>query len=183
MSNRAPQTIADLPFRAGVGIMLLNGEGRTWIGRRRPKWLTAEVMTQTAGFNPELTADGVWQMPQGGMDPHETPEQAAFRELKEETGIHSATIIGQVPGWLSYQLPDELLGVALKGRYRGQRQRWFAMRFTGDDSEVDISGHNGTKAEFDSWQWAGATTLANLIVPFKRDMYSTIIDQFAHLTT
>ena len=92
-----------------------------------------------------------------------------------------AVIIGEVPEWLTYDLPDELIGIALKGRYRGQRQRWFAMRFTGHDETVDIGGRNGLKAEFDAWRWADMAEVPRLIVPFKRDVYLTVINAFSHL--
>ena len=121
--------------------MLLNAEGKVWVGRRKPKW---------AGDH----AAHIWQMPQGGIEKFEPPRIAALRELREETGVTSVEIIGEHPDWLTYELPEALLGIALKGRYRGQRQKWFAMRFLGDDSEIDISARDGLKAEFESWRWA-----------------------------
>jgi putative (di)nucleoside polyphosphate hydrolase len=148
--------------------MLLNGAGLVWTGRRLPKW----------------SGDGaahIWQMPQGGIDKGETPREAAMRELREETGVSSADILGEIPRWLSYDLPDELLGIALKGKYRGQRQRWFAMRFWGDDSEIDIRPRDGGKAEFDRWSWRRPEELIDLIVPFKRPIYQTVVAEFAHL--
>jgi putative (di)nucleoside polyphosphate hydrolase len=156
--------------------MLLNASGHVWVGRRRPKWLGQE---RAAAW--QLPSDGMWQMPQGGIAPLEPPEQAARRELEEETAIRSARLIGEVPGWLSYDLPDDLLGVALKGRFRGQRQRWFAMRFEGHDAEINITERNGLKAEFDAWRWADMVDVPNLIVPFKREMYQTVVGAFTHL--
>lgn len=157
----------DLPYRSCVGIMLFNAEGRVWTGRRLPKW---------AGDKSAF----VWQMPQGGLMKGEEPVDAAYRELREETGITSADIVAEYPGWLSYELPEPLMGVALKGKYRGQRQRWFAMRFWGDDSEIDIRPR-GAKAEFDRWSWRNLDELPDLVVPFKRGIYQTVVESFAHL--
>jgi putative (di)nucleoside polyphosphate hydrolase len=162
-----PQAHA-LPYRPCVGIMLVNRDGLVWTGRRLPKW------------SGDRSAH-IWQMPQGGIDRGETPRDAAVRELREETNITSADIVGQIPQWLTYDLPETLLGVALKGKYRGQRQRWFAMKFWGDDSEIDIRPRDGGKAEFDRWSWRRPDELVGLIVPFKRDIYQTVITEFAHL--
>ena len=159
------ETAAGRPprYRRGVGIMLLNALNHVFVAQR-------------IDF-----ASDAWQMPQGGIDKGETPREAAVRELAEETGITSADIVGHIPRWLTYDLPDELLGVALKGKYRGQRQRWFAMQFWGDDSEIDIRPRNGGKAEFDRWKWREPAELIDLIVPFKRPIYQTVLDEFAHL--
>ena len=157
-----------LPFRTCVGIMVLNRQGRVWVGRRRPKW---------AG---DHTAQ-IWQMPQGGVEKFEPPRIAALRELREETGVSSVEIIAEHPDWLSYELPDSLLGIALKGRYRGQRQKWFAMRFLGDDAEIDIASKGGLKAEFEAWRWARIEVVPKLIVPFKREVYERITRDFSHL--
>jgi putative (di)nucleoside polyphosphate hydrolase len=156
--------------------MLLNGRGQVWLGRRKPKWLGP---VQAAAW--QLPVEGMWQMPQGGIGPHERPEQTALRELEEETAIRSVAIIGEVQEWLTYDLPDELLGVALKGRYRGQHQRWFALRFSGDDGEINIASRNGLKAEFDAWRWADMADVPRLIVPFKREVYLTVVAEFRHL--
>ena len=161
-------TAIDMPYRPCVGIMLFNAYGQVWIGRRLPKWAN----DRSAHF---------WQMPQGGIDPGEAPVKAAFRELHEETNVKNAELIGEIPGWLSYDLPAELLGVALKGKYRGQRQRWFAMRFLGDDSEIDIRPRRGLKAEFDAWRWESIDNVAKLIVPFKRAIYEDVVKGFRHL--
>ena len=158
----------DLPYRDSVGIMLLNRAGRVWTGRRLPKW---------SGDKSAY----IWQMPQGGIDGCEAPADAAYRELREETGITSAEIVAEIPQWLTYDLPEPLLGVALKGKYRGQRQRWFAMRFWGDDSEIDIQPRGG-KAEFDRWRWREVSELPELIVSFKRPVYQAVVERFAYLT-
>lgn len=163
----ATATPHDLPYRACVGIMLLNEAGRVWTGRRLPKW---------AGDKSAY----IWQMPQGGILKGEEPIEAAYRELKEETGITSADVVAELPQWLTYDLPEDLLGVALKGKYRGQRQRWFAMRFWGDDSEIDIRPRAG-KAEFDRWRWRGMAELPELIVSFKRPVYQAVVERFAYL--
>ena len=172
MTSRPPETIkpdaADLPYRPCVGIMLLNTRGQAWIGRRLPKW----VGDRSAH---------IWQMPQGGIDKRETPIDAAFRELEEETSVTSASLIGEVPGWLTYDLPEDLLGIALKGKYRGQKQRWFAMRFTGKEREIDIRSRRGHKAEFDQWRWEELDKLPGLIVPFKREIYENVVTAFAPL--
>lgn len=157
----------DLPYRSGVGIMLLNKDGRVWTGRRLAKWMGDK-------------SAHIWQMPQGGLSKGEEPIEAAYRELKEETGVTSADIIAEIPQWLTYDLPEPLVGVALKGKYRGQRQRWFAMRFWGDDSEIDIQPRVG-KAEFDRWRWREMDELPELIVPFKRPIYQTVVERFAYL--
>jgi putative (di)nucleoside polyphosphate hydrolase len=160
--------VQDLPYRPCVGIMLINRLGGVWVGRRRPKW----------------AGDGsahIWQMPQGGIEPGEPALTAALRELEEETGVVSVELLAEAPGWFSYDLPEELLGIALKGRYRGQRQRWFAMRFTGRDREVDIAARGGRKAEFDAWRWADTSELPALIVPFKRQIYRDVVAAFSGL--
>lgn len=156
-----------LPYRPCVGVVLFNREGRVWIGRRRDK------------ANDE-GAGQWWQMPQGGIDSGEDPARAALRELKEETGVVSAEVIAETPGWLRYDLPVHLIGKAWKGRYRGQEQKWFACRFLGEDAEIDISGH-GHKPEFDQWRWAPLAELPELIVPFKRAVYLEVVEAFRHL--
>jgi putative (di)nucleoside polyphosphate hydrolase len=159
----------ELPYRFCVGIMLINPAGLVWVGRRLPKW---------AG---ERSAH-IWQMPQGGIAPGEEERAAALRELEEETGVRSVEILAEAPCWFSYDLPDELLGLALKGRYRGQRQKWFAMRFLGADSEIDIAPRGGRKGEFDAWRWARVSEVPHLNVPFKRQVYEDVVATFAHLT-
>lgn len=156
----------DLPYRVGVGVMLFNNRGLVWTGRRLPKW---------AGRR----QDFIWQMPQGGLMAGEDPLDAAYRELEEETGVRNAELIAELNSWTTYDLPPELIGVALKGRYRGQRQRWFAMRFFGDDSEIDISARNGHKAEFDRWKWRPIAELPEIVIAFKRPVYEQLAAVFA----
>jgi putative (di)nucleoside polyphosphate hydrolase len=156
---------ASLPYRPCVGIMLINRDGLVWVGRRRQ----------------HIVEDGAnWQMPQGGIDPDEDPAVAALRELAEETGASSVEILRETPKWLHYDLPPELVGRALKGQYRGQRQKWFAMRFTGADSDFNIHAPaGGLEAEFDDWRWMRGSELPAVIVPFKRQVYRAVLDEFA----
>lgn len=162
--------LSQLPYRPCVGVVLLNTQGLVWIGRR---------IVQTN----DDEAEGVgmwWQMPQGGIDKGEDLQAAALRELGEETGVTSAELVAEASDWLRYDLPDHLIGVAWKGRYRGQKQKWVACRFTGDDSEVDISGV-GHKPEFDAWRWAPMSEVLDLIVPFKRAVYADVAREFSGL--
>lgn len=168
MQSAAATTRRELPLRPCAGIMLIDARGLVWIGRRLPKWIGDK-------------SAAIWQMPQGGIAPSEDPERAALRELEEETGVTSVEIVAEAAHWLTYELPDHLVGVALKGRYRGQKQKWFAMRFTGKDSEIDISARDGRKAEFDAWRWARMSELPDLIVPFKRPVYEALAEEFGHL--
>jgi putative (di)nucleoside polyphosphate hydrolase len=151
---------ADLPYRPAVGAMLINGEGSVFVGRRI-----------------DQTVEG-WQMPQGGIDEGETPAEAVLRELREEIGTDKAVILRELDDWLHYDLPRHLLGVALHGRYRGQKQKWFALRFTGNDADIDIRTH---QPEFAIWKWVPMAELPSMIVPFKRDTYQTVIAAFADL--
>ena len=163
----------DMPYRDCVGIAVFNTEGQVFVGRRQPDG------------NPEHTtvADSPWQMPQGGIDKGETPIEAAWRELFEETSIETADLITEAPEWIYYDLPDEALGIALRGKYRGQRQRWFAFRFTGEESEINVlsPGGGAHPAEFDKWRWEKLETLPDLIVPFKRDAYLQVVAAFKHV--
>ncbi|MEQ9244431.1 MAG: RNA pyrophosphohydrolase, partial [Nitratireductor sp.] len=123
-----------------------------------------------------------WQMPQGGVDRGEDPREAAYRELYEETGIKSVSFLAETPEWITYDLPEHLIGVALKGKYRGQKQKWFAFRFEGQDTEIAINPPpGGHEAEFDMWEWKPMTDLPKLIVPFKRKVYDSVVDAFRHL--
>jgi len=145
-------------YRPGVGVMLLDAANRVFVGRR----------IDIAGNN--------WQMPQGGIDKGETPRQAALRELKEEVGTDQAEIIAESTRWLSYEVPSDITRRLWRGRYRGQRQKWFAMRFLGRDEDIDLRTHH---PEFDAWKWVAATELPRLIVPFKRQLYLDILAEFA----
>ena len=159
-----------LPYRPCVGIMVLNKNGLVWVGHRTDN---------EESLNNERK---MWQMPQGGIDRGEDPLPAAKRELFEETGIKTISFLGEIKEWLIYDLPPEKVGIALKGKYRGQKQRWFAFRFEGDESEIDISQiHVGGKPEFDRWDWVEMECLPDLIVPFKREIYSQVVAGFRHL--
>ena len=167
MTRTDPKTDRDLPYRACVGIMLLNRDGLVWLGRRMD------------APNDE-GAGQWWQMPQGGVDEGENPATAALRELAEETSARSAEIIAETPDWFVYDLPEHLIGKAWGGRYRGQTQKWFAARFLGEDSEFDLAPE-GHEQEFDAWRWARMDELADLVVPFKRKVYEQVVAAFRHL--
>jgi putative (di)nucleoside polyphosphate hydrolase len=145
-------------YRAAVGVMLLNRTGEVFVARRI-----------------DMPMMPAWQMPQGGIDPGETPLQAALRELKEEIGTDKAELLGESRGWLKYDLPAELAGGVWGGRYRGQRQKWFAMRFTGNDVDIDLATDH---PEFDAWKWIPPKQLPEIIVPFKRRLYIDILAEF-----
>lgn len=149
--------------------MLLNAGGLAFVGRRAERKGAPEGHGQW------------WQMPQGGMDVGETVEEAARRELWEETGVRSARFLTRTDDWLLYDLPPELVGVAWKGRYRGQKQMWFAARFEGEESEIDLGPRPGHKAEFDAWRWVPMAELPALVVPFKREVYAAVVAAFAPL--
>jgi putative (di)nucleoside polyphosphate hydrolase len=156
-------------YRPCVGIMVLNATGRIWIGRR-------------FGAPQEPEGPGTWwQMPQGGIDADEDAQAAALRELFEETGMRSVTLLAESPRWLSYDLPERLRPRAWGGRYRGQRQKWFAVRFFGSDTEIAIERPPGQSIEFDAWRWAEASELVALVVSFKRAVYAEVLRDFADL--
>jgi len=147
-------------WRRGVGIMLLDERKQVFVGRR-------------------IDVEDAWQMPQGGIDDGESPRQAAWRELKEETGIAQAEIIAESAQWLRYELPAAARGVRFwGGRYRGQEQKWFAMRFLGRDDDIDLATHH---PEFNAWKWVPPASLPALIVPFKRALYEAVLDEFKEL--
>jgi putative (di)nucleoside polyphosphate hydrolase len=151
-----------LPYRPCAGVMLINRDGQVLVGQRLDSTLEA------------------WQMPQGGIDKGEAPFDAAVRELWEETGIPTELVelIAEAPEELSYDLPEELIGKLWKGKWRGQRQRWFLFRFLGQDSDVDIAT---AEPEFRAWRWADPADLPELIVPFKRELYRQVLTAFAKL--
>lgn len=153
-----------LPYRPNVGAVLFARDGRVLIARR------ADVP------NAEGPAAG-WQLPQGGMDDGEDPRVAVMRELAEEIGTDRAEIIGEHPDWLTYDLPPELVGVAWKGRWRGQTQKWFALRFTGRDADIRLD--TDPHPEFDAWRWALLAELPGLAVGFKRPIYEVLARDFA----
>jgi len=149
-----------LPYRPCVGIMLINPAGLVFVGQRIDNLVEA------------------WQMPQGGIDEGEDPQTAAMRELGEEIGTEKAEIIAESASWLNYDLPVDLIPKVWKGRYRGQRQKWFAMRFLGTDADINIETSH---PEFAAWRWVEHHQLPDLIVPFKRDLYQEIVAEFAPL--
>lgn len=160
-----------LPYRPCVGVMVLNSDGLVWTGKRLSKGNSESDGT------PQL-----WQMPQGGIDDGETALEAAKRELYEETGIQSVSLLAEAPDWIYYDLPPQLVGIGLKGKYRGQKQRWFAFRFEGDETEIAIDPPpGGHKAEFDAWDWKPMADLPSLIVSFKRKAYEEVVAVFRHL--
>jgi len=164
--------LAALTYRKCVGIMVLNRENKIWMGHR------------PVIFNDEFKAsdDKRWQMPQGGIEKGEKPLAAAKRELWEETGIKTASFLAETPEWLNYDLPADLIGTALKGKYRGQTQKWFAFRFEGKDSEINITHPpDGAPVEFDQWQWVDINELPLRIVQFKRQVYEQVVSAFNYL--
>ena len=150
--------ISALPYRPCVGMMLINPAGLVFVGQRIDNLVEA------------------WQMPQGGIDEGEDPQTAALRELGEEIGTEKAEIIAESTDWLTYDLPAAVRDRVWGGRFRGQRQKWFALRFLGDDAEFDLNTHH--KPEFSAWRWAPMAELPSLVVPFKRSMYLGILESF-----
>ncbi len=155
-------------YRPCVGLTLINRKGRVLVGRRR------------VGRN-DGNLRHAWQMPQGGIDPGEAPYEAALRELYEETNVRSVTLLGEAPEWLNYDIPTPLAGLEWKGPYVGQRQKWFAFRFVGDESEIDVERPGGGrhKPEFGAWRWERLARVPELIVPFKRAVYEEVAKVFA----
>ncbi len=155
-------------YRPCVGLALFNPAGLVFIGRRANR------------SQREHVAPGhEWQMPQGGIDPGEQPIEAAYRELREETNVSSVSLLAEAPDWLSYDLPREIGREAWRGKYRGQSQKWFAFRFEGDESEIDIQSPGGHKPEFDAWRWVPLEETPELIIPFKREVYRKVARLFA----
>ncbi|MCT4554517.1 MAG: RNA pyrophosphohydrolase [Pelagimonas sp.] len=160
-----PEEISKLPYRRNVGVMLVNAQGHAFVGQRVDA--------------PDTPA---WQMPQGGIDTGEDPREAALRELQEETGVSPdlVTVEAETDGWIAYDLPHDIVPKIWKGRYKGQEQKWFLLRFHGTDSDVRLDADD--HQEFSSWRWLDADEVVAQIVPFKRDVYAQVVDQFrAHL--
>ena len=145
-----------LPLRLGVGIVLLNHENKVFVGKR---------IDNPVNF---------WQLPQGGVNKNEDLLSAANRELKEETGVESVKLIKEIDNWLTYELPKNLLGKIWKGKYRGQKQKWFIMKFVGNEEEINIKTKN---AEFKEWKWINVNQLINVVVSFKLDVYKSIVKE------
>ncbi|MCT4559099.1 MAG: RNA pyrophosphohydrolase [Pelagimonas sp.] len=154
-----PEEIDALPYRKNVGIMLINADGHVFVGQRMDSDLPA------------------WQMPQGGIDKDEKPKKAALRELEEETGVSKdlVTVVAKTKGWIRYDLPHDLIPKIWKGRYRGQKQKWFLLRFHGTDAQVNIVQKH---QEFSEWQWLAVDDLVDNIVPFKRQVYKEVVEAF-----
>lgn len=154
-----PEEIAKLPYRACVGVMLINAKAEVFVGQRRDRDQDA------------------WQMPQGGVDEGEHAEVAALRELEEETGVQpsSVSVVTQTDGWLPYDLPHDLVPRIWKGRFRGQEQKWFLLRFHGSDDEINLETEH---PEFSHWRWLPVEELVANIVPFKREVYEAVVTAF-----
>lgn len=148
-----------LPYRSCVGVMLMNADGHIFVGER-------------------IDTPGAWQMPQGGIDKGEDAQEAALRELWEETGVNPehVDLLAQTSDWLTYDLPDHLLGKVWKGKYRGQKQLWFLMRFNSTDDKISIASEH---PEFAQWKWSAPSSLVAEIVPFKKHIYEAVVAEFA----
>lgn len=154
-----------LPYRPNVGALIFNAEGRVFIARR----------TDMPGAGGPLS-EGTWQCPQGGIDEGEDPRTAVLREVGEEIGTDRVTILAEHPDWIQYDLPDALIGHALGGRYRGQTQKWFALRFTGTEADIRLDSH--LPAEFDAWMWVDLASLPSHSVGFKKPIYERLVKDF-----
>lgn len=160
MATQPSANPTDLPYRPCVGLMVLNREGQIFVGKRIDQSIES------------------WQMPQGGIDPGETPRDTALRELGEEIGTTKVEFLREHPDWLTYDLPPQLVGIAWEGKYRGQKLKWFALRFTGQDADINLkTAHQ----EFSDWRWVSVGDLPGLIVPFKRETYAKVIAAFSDL--
>ncbi len=155
-----PDHIDTLPYRRNVGVMVINAAGEVWVGQRKDHYTDA------------------WQMPQGGIDKGEDARTAALRELEEETGISPdlVEVIAESDGWIPYELPHDLIPKLWKGKYRGQEQKWFLLRFKGTDDQVNIETDD---PEFSAWRWMAPADLPDAIVPFKRNVYVAVLESFA----
>ncbi len=170
MSYAVPEYAADHPaskldWRPCAGIVLVNKDGLVFSGKRRPDKLPDDAP--------------LWQLPQGGIDEGETPLEAAYRELAEETGVTEAELVHEIPDWLYYDLPEELIGKALKGKFRGQKQKWFLMRFTGQDEMIDLKAHS--QIEFDQWTWRPLAECVELVIEFKKPIYRALLEHFKEM--
>jgi putative (di)nucleoside polyphosphate hydrolase len=148
----------NLPYRPGVGIMLINAEGLVFVAKR------IDMLTEA------------WQMPQGGIDEGEEPLATAMRELKEEIGTDKAELLAESRDWYTYDLPDDVIPKIWGGKYRGQKQKWFALRFTGTDADINIQTEH---PEFSEWKWIAPHELPDIIVPFKRSLYAALVEEFS----
>ncbi len=159
MCAMTPEEIASLPYRPCVGVMLVNADGHVFVGQRKDRDQDA------------------WQMPQGGIEKDEHAEIAALRELEEETGVmaNSVSVVAQTDGWLPYELPHDLVPKIWKGRFRGQQQKWFLLRFHGRDDDINLDTEH---PEFSAWRWLPVDDLVDNIVPFKRDVYEAVVAAF-----
>jgi len=156
-----------LAYRPCVGLMVLNSDGYVFVGRR-------------IGGSEHVDATHAWQMPQGGVDEGEDPWPAALRELYEETNIRSVEKLGEIADWLAYDIPRDIVGEAWGGKYRGQKQKWYALLFTGEESEINVeSPAGGHDPEFVEWRWEPMRNLPGLVVPFKRSTYERVVKEFA----
>jgi putative (di)nucleoside polyphosphate hydrolase len=171
MSDRPDRE--SLPYRDCVGVALFNAQGKVFLGHRAPE--ADPEKSKASGF--------AWQMPQGGIDKGEDSLKAALRELYEETNVTSVSLLAEAPEWICYDFPPEVMGVGFKGKYRGQRQRWYAFAFTGDVSEINVltPAKGKHKPEFSTWRWDTLETAPELIVPFKRQAYDKVVAAFADI--
>ena len=161
--SSASNSTNSLSYRLGVGAMILNDHNNVFVAKRID------------------TPGNAWQMPQGGIDEGEDPDVAIFREIEEEIGTTKCEIIAKSNTWLTYDIPDELRSKLWGGKHRGQKQMWYAMRFIGEDSDIILDAHH--KPEFSEWQWVEINAISDLIVPFKRELYNKIVNEFSHIVT
>ncbi|MCK4938849.1 MAG: RNA pyrophosphohydrolase [Rhodospirillaceae bacterium] len=161
--STASNSTSSLPYRLGVGAMILNNDNNVFVAKRID------------------TPGEAWQMPQGGIDEGEDPDVAVFREVEEEIGTAKCEIIAKSSSWLTYEIPNNIRSKVWNGKYRGQKQKWYAMRFVGKDSDIILDAHH--HPEFSEWKWAEINSLSDLIVPFKRELYNKIVAEFSHIIT